>query len=69
MKFVSELEQTVVKGYEDVMGVDLGAGNFLKPEERRKMIEERMEAFRNMTLKGSQETQGTIEGSTEITEE
>jgi hypothetical protein len=69
MKFVSELEQNVVKGYEDVMGVDLGAGNFLKPEERRKMIEQRMEAFRNMTLKGSQETQGTIEGSKEITEE
>jgi len=69
MKFVSELEQNVVKGYEDVMGVDLGAGNFLKPEERRQMIEQRMEAFRNMTLKGSQETQGTIEGSKEITEE
>lgn len=69
MKFVSELEQNVVKGYEDVMGVDLGAGNFLKPEERRKMIEQRMETFRNMTLKGSQETQGTIEGSKEITEE
>ena len=57
MKFVSELEQNVVKGYEDVMGVDLGAGNFLKPEERRKMIEQRMEAFRNMTLKGSSESQ------------
>ena len=69
MKFVSELEQNVVKGYEDVMGVDLGAGNFLKPEERRQMIEQRMEAFRNMTLKGSQETQGTIEGGKEITEE
>lgn len=69
MKFVSQLEQNVVKGYEDVMGVDLGAGNFLKPEERRQMIEQRMEAFRNMTLKGSQETQGTIEGSKEITEE
>ena len=69
MKFVSQLEQNVVKGYEDVMGVDLGAGNFLKPEERRKMIEQRMETFRNMTLKGSQETQGTIEGSKEITEE
>lgn len=69
MKFVSELEQNVVKGYEDVMGVDLGAGNFLKPEERRKMIEQRMETFRNMTLNGSQETQGTIEGSKEITEE
>jgi len=69
MKFVSQLEQNVVKGYEDVMGVDLGAGNFLKPEERRQMIEQRMEAFRNTTLKGSQETQGTIEGSKEITEE
>lgn len=69
MKFVSQLEQNVVKGYEDVMGVDLGAGNFLKSEERRQMIEQRMEAFRNMTLKGSQETQGTIEGSKEITEE
>ena len=69
MKFVSQLEQNVVKGYEDVMGVDLGAGNFLKPEERRQMIEQRMESFRNMTLKGSQETQGTIEGSKEITEE
>ena len=69
MKFVSELEQNVVKGYEDVMGVDLGAGNYLKPEERRQMIEQRMEAFRNMTLKGSQETQGTIEGGKEITEE
>ena len=69
MKFVSQLEQNVVKGYEDVMGVDLGAGNFLKPEERRQMIEQRMEAFRNMTLKGSKETQGTIEGSKEITEE
>jgi hypothetical protein len=33
------------------------------------MIEQRMEAFRNMTLKGSQETQGTIEGGKEITEE
>ena len=69
MKFVSQLEQNVVKGYEDVMGVDLGAGNFLKPEERRQMIEQRMEVFRNMTLKGSKETQGTIEGSKEITEE
>lgn len=63
MKFVSELEQNVVKGYEDVMGVDLGAGNFLKPEERRKMIEQRMETFRNMTLKGSKEDQQKITGS------
>lgn len=72
MKFVSELEQNVVKGYEDVMGVDLGTGNFLKPEERRKMIEQRMETFRNMTLKGSKEEQQQITGSpqdAEIVEE
>lgn len=72
MKFVSELEQNVVKGYEDVMGVDLGAGNYLKPEERRKMIEQRIEAFRNLTLKGSKEEQQKITGSpqdAEIVEE
>jgi hypothetical protein len=72
MKFVSELEQNVVKGYEDVMGVDLGAGNFLKPEERRKMIEQRMDTFRNLTLKGSKEEQQKITGSpqdAEIVEE
>jgi hypothetical protein len=71
MKFVSELEQNVVKGYEDVMGVDLGAGNFFKPEERRKMIEQRMEAFRNVSLKGSVDKQ-QITGSpqdAEIVEE
>jgi hypothetical protein len=68
MKFVSELEQNVVKGYEDVMGVDLGAGNFLKPEERRKMIEQRMEAFRNVSLKGSAESQQKITGSPENVE-
>ncbi len=63
MKFVSELEQNVVKGYEDVMGVDLGAGNYLKPEERRKMIEQRIEAFHNLTLKGSKEEKQQITGS------
>ena len=57
MKFVSELERNVVKGYEDVMGVDLGAGNYLKPEERKKMIEQRMDTFRNLTLKAAQEKQ------------
>ncbi len=72
MKFVSELEQNVVKGYEDVMGVDLGAGNYLKPEERRKMIEQRIEAFHNLTLKGSKEEKQQITGSpqdAEIVEE
>jgi hypothetical protein len=69
MKFIGELEKNVIKGYEDVMGVDLGTGNFLKPEERKKMIETKIEMYRNMTLKGSQETQGTIEGSKEIIEE
>lgn len=69
MKFVSELEQNVVKGYEDVMGVDLGTGNFLKPEERKKLIEQKIEMYRNMTLKGSQEAQGTIGSGKEIIEE
>jgi hypothetical protein len=55
MKFISELEQNVIKGYEDVMGVDLGAGNYLPPEERRKKIEEKMEIFKQqIALKESQ---------------
>ena len=65
MKFVSELEQNVVKGYEDVMGVDLGAGNYLNPEERRKLVEQKMEAFRQFNLKGSPETQSQIKGIVE----
>jgi hypothetical protein len=73
MKFISELEQNVIKGYEDVMGVDLGAGNFLNPEERRKKIEERMENFKQqIALKQTQKQerlkakeQGQISGSQE----
>ena len=65
MKFVSELEQNVIRGYEDVMGVDLGAGNYLKPEERRKLVEQKMEAFRQFNLKGSPETQSQIKGIVE----
>jgi hypothetical protein len=65
MKFVSELEQNVIRGYEDVMGVDLGAGNYLNPEERRKLVEQKMEAFRQFNLKGSPETQSQIKGVVE----
>ncbi len=46
MKFIGELEKNVIKGYEDVMGVDLGTGNYLPPEERRKKIEAKMENFK-----------------------
>ena len=63
MKFVSELEQNVIKGYEDVMGVNLGAGNYLEPEQRRKMIEERMQTFRNIALEQSKNTQRKLEGN------
>jgi uncharacterized membrane protein len=35
-----------MQGYEDVMGVDLGAGNYLPPEERKKMVEAKVEKHR-----------------------
>jgi hypothetical protein len=55
MKFISELEKNVIQGYEDVMGVDLGAGNYLPPEERKKKIEAKMESFKQqIALKESQ---------------
>jgi len=55
MKFISELEQNVIKGYEDVMGVDLGTGNYLPPEERKKMMEAKVESFKQqIALKESQ---------------
>lgn len=82
MKFISELEQNVVRGYEDVMGVDLGAGNYLPPEERKKKIEAKIENFKQQIalreaqkqeqLKGSKEKQQQITGSpqdAEIVEE
>jgi hypothetical protein len=55
MKFISELEQNVIRGYEDVMGVDLGAGNYLPPEERKKMMEAKIENFKQqISLKEAQ---------------
>ena len=55
MKFISDLERNVIKGYEDVMGVDLGAGNYLPPEQRKKMVEEKMENFKQqIALKEAQ---------------
>jgi hypothetical protein len=55
MKFISDLERNVIRGYEDVMGVDLGAGNYLPPEERKKMVEEKMENFnQQLALKEAQ---------------
>jgi hypothetical protein len=80
MKFISELEQNVIRGYEDVMGVDLGAGNYLPPEERKKMMEAKIENFKQqISLKEAQkqerlkaQEQQQITGSpqgTEIIEE
>jgi hypothetical protein len=46
MEFLQDLQKRVIRGYEDVMGVDLGAGNYLPPEERKKMIEQKMETYR-----------------------
>ena len=39
MKFLQDLQHRVMQGYEDVMGIDLGAGNYLPPDERKKMVE------------------------------
>jgi hypothetical protein len=68
MRFVSELEKNVVKGYEDVMGANLGAGNYLEPGERRKMIEQRMEAYRNLALK-TPNTAHKLQGDVTIAKE
>lgn len=75
MKFISELEQNVVRGYEDVMGVDLGTGNYLPPEERKKMMEAKIENFKQQIalkeaqkqerLKGQPQEQQQITGSPE----
>jgi len=69
MKFVSELEKNVIQGYEDVMGVNLGAGNFLPTEERAQLIQERMKAFRELSLSGSVEEVPQLEDSTEVVKE
>jgi hypothetical protein len=78
MKFISELEKNVIQGYEDVMGVDLGAGNYLPPEERKKKIEAKMENFKQQIalkeaqkqerLKGQSQDQQQISGSPENAE-
>jgi hypothetical protein len=46
MKFLQDLQNKVMQGYEDVMGVDLGAGNYLPPDERKKMVEAKIEKHR-----------------------
>ena len=69
MKFVSELDKNVIQGYEDVMGVNLGAGNFLPTEERAQLIQERMKAFRELSLSGSVEEVPQLEDSTEVVKE
>lgn len=45
MQFLQDLQKRVMQGYEDVMGVDLGAGNYLPPEERKKMVEQKVETY------------------------
>jgi hypothetical protein len=46
IEFLKDLQNKVMQGYEDVMGVDLGAGNYLPPEERKKMVEAKVEKHR-----------------------
>jgi hypothetical protein len=46
VKFLQDLQNKVMQGYEDVMGVDLGAGNYLQPEDRKKMVEAKVERHR-----------------------
>lgn len=46
IKFLQDLQNKVMQGYEDVMGIDLGAGNYLPPEERKKMVEAKIEKHR-----------------------
>ena len=46
IKFLQDLQNKVMQGYEDVMGLDLGAGNYLPPEERKKMVEAKIERHR-----------------------
>ena len=65
MKFISELEQNVVRGYEDVMGVDLGTGNYLPPEERKKMMEAKIENFKQQIALKEVQKQERLQGSQE----
>ena len=46
MEFLQDLQKKVMQGYEDVMGIDLGAGNYLPPDERKKMVESKIERHR-----------------------
>jgi uncharacterized membrane protein len=46
VKFLQDLQNKVMQGYEDVMGLDLGAGNYLPPDERKKMVEAKIEKHR-----------------------
>ena len=46
IEFLQDLQKKVMQGYEDVMGVDLGAGNYLPPDERKKMVEAKIERHR-----------------------
>lgn len=46
INFLQDLQKKVMQGYEDVMGIDLGAGNYLPPEERKKMVEAKIERHR-----------------------
>jgi hypothetical protein len=46
IKFLQDLQNKVMQGYEDVMGLDLGAGNYLPPDERKKMVESKIERHR-----------------------
>jgi hypothetical protein len=50
------------------MGVDLGAGNYLKPEERKKMMESKIENFKQqiaikeaLKSKDQQQIKGIVE--------
>jgi hypothetical protein len=75
MKFLQDLQNRVIQGYEDVMGVDLGAGNYLPPEERKKMMEAKIENFKQQIalkeaqkqerLKGQPQDQQQITGTPE----
>lgn len=46
IEFLQDLQKKVMQGYEDVMGIDLGAGNYLPPDERKKMVESKIERHR-----------------------
>jgi hypothetical protein len=55
----------LIKGYEDVMGVDLGTGNYLPPEERKKMMEAKIENFKQQIALKEVQKQERLQGSQE----